>query len=963
MYEPVAIVGFGLRTPGAGTAAEFWDGLIAGRESLTRFTPAELAEAGIEAGPGYVPVRGVLPHVTDFDIGLFGMTPFEAQITDPQHRVFLECAYEALENAGYLGETPHRIGIYAGAGNDSYLARNVWPHADVVERAGQLALQIAHDKDHLATRVAYRLGLTGPAMSVQTACSTSLVAVHLAARTLGLGEADVMLAGGVSIELPQVAGYTYQEHDILSPDGHCRAFDAAARGTVPANGAAVVVLKRLADAQRDGDTIHAVIRGSAVNNDGARKAGYAAPSVQGQAALDNARLDPGAVSYIETHGTATEIGDAIEVTALRSVFRDAAGVRVLGALKPNIGHLDTAAGVAGLIKAALALRHRSLPPTINFRTPNPELDLDDGRFRINTSPVRWTGESLVCGVSSFGIGGTNAHVILSSPPARDRRPALLPAVVPVSAHTASAAATSVALLAEALAGPSTSDLADVATTWQRGRPALSYRAAAITAAIDPPSPAAFGAPARRLRAASPVFLFTGTSNRFAGAATGLADRFDAFGEALTECEAAFGRPLGEAIREGVGPQPLPVAQSAVFGLQYATARLLRSFGVQPIALLGHSLGEYAAGCHAGALSLADAARLVTVRATLAGALPGRMIAVAATLDEVSPLLGDDLHVSAINGPRSLAVAGPEPALAELGRRLDQAGLRSRRVQVDAAYHSPLMDAIAEEFRAVVDDVEHRPLTVPLVSTVTGEIIPAGTTLSGDYWMRHLRSTVLFARAGELLLGSVRGLVPLEIGPGVTLSHLLAGLPGKSGAPPIAVLPGAAGELDPVQALLRAVADAWCAGISVDWGAPGLDSRGGRVPLPTYPFERTRQWIDPPDVDPRPTIAAPEAAAASEPGPAPDASTVNGRGEVAGGDDDEVRAALLGVWRDLLGVAEIGPEETFFSLGGQSIMVVRMIAEIRRRWGVTVPMADVLRDSSAPGLTETVQRLRRVAAPT
>ncbi|MBG0560228.1 type I polyketide synthase [Actinoplanes aureus] len=978
MYEPVAIIGFGLRLPGASSGTEFWNNLVAGRESLTRFTAAELTAAGADPrsveDDSYVPVRGVVPFVADLDIGFFGLAPLEARITDPQHRVFLECAYEALETAGYAGETPYRIGVFAGAGVDTYLPRHVAPHPEVIRSAGQMAMNIAHEKDYLATRVAYRLGLTGPALSVQTACSTSLAAVHLAARALGNAEADIMLAGGVTIDLPQAAGYFYRPHDILSPDGHCRTFDARACGTVPGNGAAVVVLKRLEDALRDDDVVYAVLAGSAVNNDGPRKAGYTTPSVPGQtdvirAALDAARLSPGAVQYIETHGTATEVGDTTEVESLREVFGEAPGSRVLGALKPNIGHVDTAAGAAGLIKAALALHHGHLPPTINFSTPNPALKLEDGRFEVLASGRRWDAADgqRVCGVSSFGIGGTNAHVVLVEAPAR--RPRLRtsadPAIVPISARTATAtSAVAVRLLGMAAAGDSRpapggpATLADIAFTLQRGRPAWEHRAASVIGDLTELSATDFGLPVRTRPDTAPVFLFSGTSRRSAGAAAGLADRFPVFDEAVRECDAALRPALGvdfvNLVRHGGEPASFPQAQALIFTLQCAMARLLDSFGIEPANVLGHSLGEYAAAWYAGGISLADAARLVVARSEIGGRVPDGMLAAFAAPDVVTPLLTADLSIAAVNGPSSLAVSGPPTSLAALAQRLQTAGHKAHLLaHIEGAFHSPRVDPVLDQFRAHTDEVAHHPLRVPMISTVTGGTIPAGARLDGGYWVRHLRQPVRFQQAGTRLIEETgAALVPIELGPGTMLTQLLATLDTDGVVSPVAALPAAPGEIDPVRGLLQAVADVWCAGVAVRWDSPGLQRGGRRTPLPTYPFERTRHWLDP---------VSPEAVPEQQPPPLelePEPAAVETDAVPPADDDTQVVAVLTTIWRDLLGVQEIAAEDTFFSLGGQSLAAVRLIAAVKQRFGVTVPLAAVLRDPTIAGMTAAVQSKRR-----
>ncbi|HTQ79499.1 MAG TPA: type I polyketide synthase, partial [Thermoanaerobaculia bacterium] len=634
----VAVIGMAGRFPGAASVAELWENLRGGVESITLATPEELAAAGVDpalaADPRYVPASGVLEGADRFDAAFFGFTPREAELLDPQHRVFLECAWEALEDAGY---DPQRaggvVGVFGGASRNSYLLRNVLPSGALAGAEAGIA-GIAAERDFLTTRVSYKLDLKGPSLDVQTACSTSLVAVLLACQSLlGYG-CDLALAGGVSVRVPEREGYLYQENGILSPDGHCRPFDAAARGTVPGSGAGVVVLKRLADALADGDTLRAVIRGAALNNDGAAKAGFTAPSVAGQAevvemALAVAGVRPREISYIEAHGTATPVGDPIEVRALDRVFRTDTSERgfcTLGSIKSNLGHLDAAAGVAGLIKTVLALEHREIPGTLHFTRPNPEIDLADSPFRISARLTPWETDRLPrrAGVSSFGIGGTNAHLVLEEAPVpRKAEAGRAPAaqagaeLLLISARTPEALEAATARLDAHLARYPELALEDVAFTLRQGRRPLRFRRARVGSRTTADQVATGEIPPGDGPPPRVAFLFPGQGAQHAGMAGELYRREPAFRREIDEIcrlgEAAVGGFLpgtdlrrllapGEGEREEAARllTQTAVAQPALFAVEFALARLWMSWGVQPAALLGHSLGEITAACLAGA---------------------------------------------------------------------------------------------------------------------------------------------------------------------------------------------------------------------------------------------------------------------------------------------------------------------------------------------------------------------------
>ncbi|MCZ8102377.1 MAG: SDR family oxidoreductase [Burkholderiales bacterium] len=879
----IAIVGMAGRFPGARDLRTFWANLRDGVESLVDFDDDALRAAGVPDAvlrdPLYVKRGAVLDDVEGFDAELFGFTPRDAAVLDPQHRHFLECAWAALEDAGHMPrDFGGTIGVYAGVGMGSYLAFNLLPDPALMASMGLfLVRHTGNDKDFLATRVSYELDLTGPSVNVQTACSTSLVAVHLAVQALLNGETDMALAGGATIELPHRRGYLYKEGEILSRDGRCRAFDASAGGTVFGSGAGIVVLRRLADALADGDTIRAVIRGSAINNDGASKVGYLAPSVDGQAraiaeALAVADVDPETIGYVEAHGTGTSIGDPIEVAALTQAYRahtDRRQYCAIGSLKPNIGHLDTAAGVASLIKTVLALEHRQIPPTLHFRTPNPECRFESSPFFVNATLRDWTPIDGVrrAGVSSLGVGGTNAHLIVEEAPrvparsARRRTQLLL-----VDARTTESVQEAALDLAAHLESEPELQLADVAWSLQVGRRSMS-RSLVVVADV------AAGA-AAALRACGPAdmldgvrdgvrrevaFMFAGGGAQYAGMGRALHAAEPVFREALDECLRLIAPQLDTDLAALLFPAPGEVeaaqrelerpsrALPALFAVQYAQARLWMSWGVRPSAMIGHSMGEYTAACLAGVLTLADALALVAFRGRLFERVPpGAMVSVPLAADALRPLLGQGLSLSAANAPGLSVAGGPVAAIDALVARLAGLGIESRRVHISVAAHSSMLDPFLDEFGRFVAGFALGTPSIPIVSNLTGTWLTDAQARDPAYWVRHLRDTVRFAD-GLATLALEDDSVLLEVGPGRTLASLARAREDEVArrvaitSMPHSEETGASAS----DAMLRAVGRLRAAGASIDWRAFHDGEPRRRVPLPTYPFEQRRHWIDAP----------------------------------------------------------------------------------------------------------------------
>ncbi|MFH0518036.1 beta-ketoacyl synthase N-terminal-like domain-containing protein [Streptomyces sp. M41] len=871
----VAVVGMSCRLPGARDLDEFWDLLVSGREGLTRFTAEELADAGVEAGsdPAFVAVAGALTGPGEFDAEFFGLTPAEAEVTDPQHRLFLECAWQALESSGYVpGRMPPRAAVFAGAANTGYrYERAVRRGAGT---AGQpLQVAVGNDTDMLALRVAYKLGLTGPGITVQSACSSSLVAVHLACQSLLTQESDLALAGGAAVRFLEPSGYRWEEGGILSRDGHCRPFDARADGTVPGDGAGVVVLKRLEDALADGDHIHAVIRGSAVNNDGADKMGITAPSAAGQTAvvaeaLEVAGVDPATVDYVEAHGTGTPLGDPIEVRALAEAFGDRAGAEpcLLGAVKSNIGHLDAAAGVAGLIKTVLALEHRVIPPTLHFTAAHPETGLDKGPFQVCARETPWpaTGHQARAGVSSFGFGGTNAHVVLEAAPALPERAPDADEerwhVLPLSARTPEALDAATSALADHLRAHPKTALADVAHTLRTGRTQFEHRRTVVCRDLDG-AVAALASPGRgqapvdtagtRRRTA---FLLPGQASQYPGMGAELYQREPAFRAALDECAELLRPHTGWDVREIAfapdGAERLArteYTQPTVFAVDYAMCRLLAEHGVRPDAMLGHSLGELVAACLADVFTLDDALRIVAVRARLMQALPtGAMLAVPLGEAELRQALGDLGTIAAVNAPGSCVVAATDQETGRITELLKSRGITPVRLETSHPFHSPVMDPVLDKIAEAVAEARPRAPRIPFVSNVTGTWITAEQATDPQYWSTHARRPVLFSAGLATLLADDP--VLLEAGPGSALAGLARAQRTPEGRPPALATTmrrSRTEQLTEGRAFAEGLAGLWRQGADSGPSVARASGTERRVPLPTYPFERRNHLLPPP----------------------------------------------------------------------------------------------------------------------
>jgi acyl transferase domain-containing protein/thioesterase domain-containing protein len=885
-YQPgpndVAIVGLALRVPGADSVYSYWRNLRDGVESVERYSDEELAAAGVSAellaNPNYVRAGAALRNLEMFDAEFFGLSPKEAAIMDPQHRHFLECAWEALESAGHPPATfDGRIGVFAGCGMNAYFAFNLLTNPELVQSVGMFLLRhTGNDKDFLATRVSYCFDLKGPSVNVQTACSTSLVAVHTACQSLLGGECDLALAGGVTIELPHGRGYLYKKNDILSPDGHCRAFDHRSQGTVFGSGAGVAALRRLDDALRDGDHIFAVIKGSAVNNDGASKVGYFAPSVDGQAAaaaeaLAVADITADTIGYLECHGTGTPIGDPIEIAAMTQAHRqttDREGYCAIGSVKTNIGHLDTAAGVAGLAKAALSLEHKLLPPSLNYEAPNPSIDFAGGPFVVNDRLHDWKRGDTPrrAAVNSLGVGGTNAHVVLeeapprgeSSPTARDYQ------LFALSARNRGALDDATRRLAQHLHEHPEQSSADVAFTLLNGRHAFDMRR--IVVAGDPTEAAALleaNDPNRvfthKIESAKPsvVFLLPGGGAQYPRMGRDLYEAEPIFRQWIDRGLALLQGKLDVDLRmlwftsEGCDAandaswQRPSIQLPAIYLCEYALAQLWLSWGVQPAAFVGHSMGENTAAALAGVLSFEDGLALVALRGKLFERVaPGGMLSVPLAAEAVTPLLGDRLDLATVNAPDMCTVSGPNDALDELFAKLAERGVDAKRIPIHIAAHSRMLEPILADFEKFLRTLTFHQPKVPFTSNLTGEWITEAQATDPRYWVNHLRGTVRFGDCIGTIM-QTPGRVLLEVGPGKTLTSLARQ---HRSVPTTQVLVSSLRHpkeaISDVAFFLTTFGRLWTAGVDVDVKQPWAGEQRRRVQLPTYAFQHQRYWIEP-----------------------------------------------------------------------------------------------------------------------
>ena len=990
----IAVIGMSGLFPGANSVDQFWQNLCNGVESVSFFSDEALLARGTDpallSNPNFVKAATLLPDIEWFDAAFFGFLPREAQLMDPQIRIFIECAWAALENAAY---DPQRfkgsIGVYAGAGMNTYLLSMLTSDVRAIRPLGSMNARILNSNDFLTTHVSYKLGLEGPSVNVQTACSTSLVATHMACQSLLNGECDIALAGGVSVNLLQQSGYFYEPGGIASPDGHCRAFDAQARGCVFGSGVGVVVLKRLAEALSHGDRVDAVIIGSAINNDGSSKVGFTAPGVGGQAqviaeALAVAEVEPESISYVEAHGTGTALGDPIEIAALTRAFGERTheqGFCAIGSVKTNVGHLDAAAGVTGLIKSVLALKHKMIPPSLNFEQPNPQIDFEHSPFYVNTRLREWPSGPTPrrAGVSSFGIGGTNAHVLVQEAPtvaASDASRSWHLLVLSAKTPTALEAATQ--NLAAHLKQHPDIDLADAAYTCQLGRREFTHRRALVcrdvddaVATLETHNPKRIFTGCRVLDNRPVIFLFPGQGAQYVRMGLELYQAEPVFRAQVDRCaallvdhlgldlrEVLYSRDDSEAVRQELNQTWL--AQPALFVTEYALSQLLISWGVNPQSMIGHSIGEYVAACLAGVFTLEEALQLVAARGKLMQSLPGgAMIALSLSEEAVKPLLGRHLSLAAVNGAAQCVVSGPAEEIEELINQLTERQVATHRLHTSHAFHSSMMDSIVEPFVEEVKKAHPKPPRINFVSNVTGRWITAAEATDPAYWGRHLRQTVRFAEGVEQLLKEPE-LILLEVGPGRTLNTLVK--PHIKGEEILlSTLPGPKATSSDVQSLLEVLAKLWLAGTKIDW--PGLytDERRRRIPLPTYPFERRYYWGD----FGKTKLTASEALTPSDKWESPidvdtTPSSLDSRIDSTNASvrpPNEVERRIVALWQELLGIERIVVDDDFFELGGHSLLATQLLYRLREMFSADMTLSDLLEKPTVAGMAETIGLFR------
>lgn len=973
----IAIIGMAGRFPGARNLTAFWHNLKNGIESISSFSDQDLLSSGIDPAilknPNYVNASAVLDDYDHFDAEFFGFSPREAEITDPQHRILLECAWEAFENAGYEPKQyPGRIGVFTGSSMNTYLLRIIASNPDMFETVNNLSFMIGNDKDFLSSRISYKLNLKGPSVVVQTACSTSLVAIHMACRSLLADECEMALAGGVSIRVPHKAGYLFQVGSIYSPDGHCRAFDADAKGTVFGNGVGLVVLKRLADALRDGDAIHAIIKGSAINNDGSEKVGYTAPSIDGQTRVIQtahiiAKTPPSTITYVETHGTGTPIGDPIEIAALTQAFRSETqnkGFCAIGSVKTNIGHLDAAAGVAGVIKTVLALENQMLPASLNFEKPNPKIDFLNSPFYVNTTLKEWATNGLPrrAGVSSLGIGGTNAHLVLEEAPSHNASGHSMPyQLFTISARSDRALEAATLNLIDYLGSHTDISLPDVAYTLIIGRQTFNFRRMVVAQNITD----LIAKLRDELRRSEiyysevtdrPVaFLFPGQGAQYSEMTWELYQSEQTFREYVDICADLIRQHLGLDIREILYPEykgaatsysidQTLFAQTALFTVEYALAQLYSSWGVTPKAMIGHSIGEYVAACLSGVLSLDDALLLVVTRGRLMQSLPpGSMLAVYLSESETQHLIGEQssLSLAAVNAPSLCVISGTNESIDQLQERFLRDKITFRRLRVSHAFHSAMMDSILYPFLDVISKFKLHTPKIPYISNVTGTWIKPDEAVNPTYWTQHLRQTVRFADGLKTVCLDSKPIL-LEVGPGKTLSAMAKQQTVQDMDQVVLSSIRSVHESgSDVEYLLNTLGQLWLAGAKINGSGIYAKERRCRVHLPAYPFDRQRYWM----IDPQSSVNVSESSPLV---PAQMDSTIPSTLKaqylrpnlkniyIAPQSKLEEHLAIL--WQRALGINQVGIDDNFFELGGDSLTAVGLVQKIREQLQTELTLA-------------------------
>ncbi len=954
--EGVAIIGLAGRFPGANNIDHFWENLCKGVNSISTFSDEELINSGINPelikNSKYVKKGGIINDTQMFDAKFFGYSPREAELIDPQHRIFLECAWESLENAGYNPETyPGSIGVFAGCGMNNYLLNNLIFNKKYLQINNFQSL-INNDKDFLTTRISYKLNLRGPSICIQTACSTSLVAVQIACQNLLNYQCDMALAGGISLMIPQKTGYLFQEGIILSPDGHCRAFDEKASGTVRSEGAGIVVLKRLEEALHDNDNIYAVIKGAAINNDGNVKAGYTAPSINGQVevilmAMAMAECEAEEISYIETHGTGTNLGDPIEIKALTQAYRQFTKKNnfcTIGSLKPNIGHLDIASGIAGLIKTILVLKNQKIPPLLHFKNANPELSLKNSPFKINTELKEKSSGNLIkkAAVSSFGIGGTNVHVILEQAPSGKKFPSLKENhILPFSAETESSLKKTLNNFKTFFKNNPNLSLADIAFTLQTGRKHFQKRAAFICQNLNDADIKLQNLKINEAKKLSPeiVFLFPGQGSQYINMGRELYNTEPFIKKIIDSCFLKYKNiskiNLYEIIFPAAGKNnkiyDTTYAQPLIFILEYALAKYLINIGIQPAAMLGHSLGEYTAACIAEAISLEDILTLLHIRSSLFKKLaPGKMLSVNLKENQLKKYLSEKIDIAVINGSELFVLSGTEKDILKLKLKLEKDHIVCKLLKNSHPFHSQYIGPILKEYTKKTSTITMKNPVIPYISNISGSWISEKEILDKNYWSHHLRNTVNF-KQGIKTLSENNNYLFLEVGPGSTLKSLL-NINNKffHKAPLILnTLKHPKEDYLDSYVFYSTIAKVWEKGIDLYWDKLYNQEQRKKISMPTYSFDKKKYWISKNQPSEQTSLSY-----STKPMNNKNISKIfEGHFQA----DKNIISEVKKIWSNILGIKDLKEEDNFFDLGGHSLIATQLIAKTNKTFQLSIPL--------------------------
>lgn len=973
----IAIIGMSGRFPDADNLEEFWQNLKNAKECIKFYSDEDLRNINKELleNPYYVKAQGILKNIKRFDAKFFSYTPSEAERIDPQHRIFLECAWESLENAGYTpGTDKKNIGVYAGVGENNYLSKHILSNLAVQDTATELQLTINNSKDFLSTRVAYKLNLTGPALTIQTACSTSLVAIHQACLALQAGECDMALAGAVSFLNLEKTGYLYQPGMILSPDGKCRAFDASAQGTVSGQGVGIVVLKPVVNALKDGDHIYAIIKSSAINNDGSQKMGFSAPSSHQQAEViklthKKADIMSDTITYIEAHGTGTPLGDPIEIAGLTQAFNtDRKQYCAVGSVKTNLGHLDTAAGVAGLIKTVLCLYHKTLVPSLHYTTANSQIKFENTPFYVNTELKHWECSDTPrrAGVSSFGVGGTNAHILLEESPTHhdvSKLPQREHQIISISANTKTSLDITTENLSSYLLNNRDKNLENIAYTLHSGRKKFKYGTFVICSNNETAS--------LQLRQEnkeyithldrSIIFMFSGQGSQCINMGRKLYESEPNFKLHVEQCLSIIkNMPLNDFSAEDFlgcteKINQTVIAQPALFIIEYALAKYLINLGIKPVAMIGHSIGEYVAACLSGVFSLEDALKIIILRGKLLQNLPqGKMLSVLLSNSQIQTYVDEyQLDIAAINTPDSCVVSGKCEKIEKLTRKLDSQEIPYKHLNTSHAFHSQMLDPILENFHLYVSEIKLNLPNCSYVSNLTGTWIDPMQITKPDYWVSHLRKTVLFSEGITCLLKNkdMENKIFLELGPGDILTNLTRKHLHNYNDNTLlfSLLKSQSSGVDDSVNLFNVLGNLYARGVNINWDK-FYNTKQQRIPLPTYSFEKEEFWIS---LKQEPLVSMQSAHNIISSNPkAQNCTTENKKCKNI---LNSLQEEIIKIWQDTLGVSDINISDNFFNLGGDSLLAIQLNSKINKFFKLDITLKEILENATFYQLSSLIQK--------